>query len=163
MTSLNRSRRCFPIMLSGLVWACMCACGGARSVQAQVSRAMGPAGGDVRALASDPAHPEVLYLGTTDGAIFASRDAGADWQQLGAGGENQNAVVTAIIVAPRDSARLYATTWTREAAGEGGGVSVSIDGGATWHDSGLAGHAVRALAQAASDPAVLVAGARGRV
>jgi photosystem II stability/assembly factor-like uncharacterized protein len=159
MTSLNRSRRCLPIMLFGLVWACACACGGARTLQAQVWRAVGPAGGDVRALASDPAHPEVLYLGTTDGAIFASRDAGADWQQLGAAGENQNAVVTAIMVDPRDSARLYAATWTREAAGEGGGVFVSSDGGATWHDSGLAGHAVRALAQAASDPTVLVAGA----
>jgi photosystem II stability/assembly factor-like uncharacterized protein len=146
-------------MRLGLVWAWVFACSGARPVQAQVWRAMGPAGGDVRALASDPAHPEVVYLGTTDGAIFASRDAGADWQQLGAAGENQNAVVTAIIVDPRDSARLYAATWTREAAGEGGGVFVSSDGGVTWHDSGLAGHAVRALAQAASDPALLVAGA----
>ncbi len=120
---------------------------------------MGPAGGDVRALTSDPSRPEVLYMGTTDGAIFASRDAGADWQQLGTAGENQNAVVTAIIVDPRDSARLYAATWTREAAGEGGGVFLSGDGGETWQDSGLTGHAVRALAQAASDPAVLVAGA----
>jgi photosystem II stability/assembly factor-like uncharacterized protein len=120
---------------------------------------MGPAGGDVRALASDPAHPEVLYMGTTDGAIFASRNAGADWQQLGAAGENQTAVVTAIIVDPRDSARLYAATWTREAASEGGGVFLSHDGGVTWRSAGLAGHAVRALAQSASDPAVLVAGA----
>jgi photosystem II stability/assembly factor-like uncharacterized protein len=158
MTSLNRSLRCFPILLFGVVWACLCAGVGVRSVQAQVWQAMGPAGGDVRALASDPAHPEVLYMGTTDGAIFASRDAGADWEQLGAAGENQNAVVTAIIVDPRDSARLYAATWTREASGEGGGVFLSRDGGVTWRDSGLAGHAVRALAQAASDPAVLVAG-----
>src|ERR1700733_140797 len=86
MISLNRSLRCFPFMRFGLVWACVLACAGARPVQAQVWRAMGPAGGDVRALASDPAHPEVLYLGTTDGAIFASRDAGADWQQLGVAG-----------------------------------------------------------------------------
>jgi photosystem II stability/assembly factor-like uncharacterized protein len=54
---------------------------------------------------------------------------------------------------------LYASTWTREARGEGGGVFLSGDGGATWRDSGLAGHAVRALAQAASDPETLVAGA----
>jgi photosystem II stability/assembly factor-like uncharacterized protein len=126
---------------------------------AQVWQAMGPAGGDVRALATDSAHPEVLYLGTTDGAIFESRDAGADWEALGLIGENQNAVVTAILVDPRNSARLYAATWTREAAGEGGGVFLSGDGGKTWRDSGLAGHAVRALAQAASDPAVLAAGA----
>src|ERR1700691_2912334 len=86
MISLNRSLRCFPFMRFCLGFACVLACAGARPVQAQVWRAMGPAGGDVRALASDPAHPEVLYLGTTDGAIFASRDAGADWQQLGVAG-----------------------------------------------------------------------------
>jgi len=128
-------------------------------LQAQVWQAMGPAGGDVRALASDPAHPNVLYLGTTDGAIFTSRDAGADWEPAGLADGNQNAVVTAILVDPRDSARLYAATWTREAAGEGGGVFLSSDGGKSWRDSGVAGHAVRALAQAASDPAILVAGA----
>ncbi len=137
----------------------MCALLWATQADAQVWQAMGPAGGDVRALASDPAHPEVLYLGTPDGAIFTSRDAGADWEPLGLIGENQNAVVTAILVDPRNSARLFAATWTREAAGEGGGVFLSSDGGVTWRESALAGHAVRALVQPASDPAVLVAGA----
>jgi photosystem II stability/assembly factor-like uncharacterized protein len=159
MTSRNRSLRFIPIVLFGLVCAWVCACGGAAPVQAQAWQAMGPAGGDVRALASDPAQRDVLYMGTTDGAIFVSRDGGADWEQVGMAGERKNAVVTAIIVDPRDSARLYAATWTSEAAGEGGGVFLSSDGGVTWRDAGLAGHAVRALAQAASDPAVLVAGA----
>lgn len=157
MISRNRSLRCFPIFLFGL--ACACAVFWAAPAQAQVWEAMGPTGGDVRALASDPARPEVLYLGTTDGAIFTSSDAGADWEPLGLIGENQNAVVTAILVDPRNSARLFAATWTREAGGEAGGVFLSSDGGATWHESRLAGHAVRALAQAASDPAILVAGA----
>jgi photosystem II stability/assembly factor-like uncharacterized protein len=157
MASRNRSLRWFPISLFGL--ACACALASPMSVQAQVWQAMGPAGGDVRALASDPAHTEVLYLGTTDGGIFTSRSAGADWEPLGLIGENQNAVVTAILVDPRNSARLYAATWTREAAGEGGGVFLSSNGGATWRDSELAGHAVRALVQSASEPAVLVAGA----
>jgi photosystem II stability/assembly factor-like uncharacterized protein len=157
MTSLNRSLRWFPILLFGL--ACVCVLLLEVPTEAQVWQALGPAGGDVRALVSDRVHPHVLYLGTTDGAIFASRDAGADWELLGLIGENQNAVVTAILVDPRNSTRLYATTWTREVATEGGGVFLSSDGGATWRDSGLAGHAVRALAQATSDPAVLVAGA----
>jgi photosystem II stability/assembly factor-like uncharacterized protein len=157
MTSLNRSLRWFPILLFGL--ACVCVLLLEVPTEAQVWQALGPAGGDVRALVSDPVHPHVLYLGTTDGAIFASRDAGADWELLGLIGENQNAVVTAILVDPRNSTRLYAATWTREVATEGGGVFLSSDGGATWRDSGLAGHAVRALAQATSDPAVLVAGA----
>jgi photosystem II stability/assembly factor-like uncharacterized protein len=157
MTSRNRSLRWLPILLFGL--PCACAAGFAEPAEAQVWQAMGPAGGDVRALASDPARPEVLYLGTTDGTIFTSRDAGAGWEPLGLIGRNQNAVVTAILVDPRNSARLYAATWTREASGEGGAVFLSSDGGATWRDSGLSGHAVRALAQAASDPAMLVAGA----
>jgi photosystem II stability/assembly factor-like uncharacterized protein len=159
MTSLNRSLRFIPIMRLGLVCACVFVCVSAPRVQAQLWQAMGPAGGDVRALASDPAHPGVLYLGTADGAFFTSRDAGVDWEQLGVVGESQNAVVTSILVDPRDSARIYAATWTRESAGEGGGVFLSNDGGKTWRYSGLASHAVRALAQAASDPGTLAAGA----
>jgi photosystem II stability/assembly factor-like uncharacterized protein len=157
MTSINRSFRWFPILRFGS--ACACVLLWAVPAGAQVWQAMGPTGGDVRALASDPARREVLYLGTTDGAIFKSRDAGADWEPLGVVGENQNAVVTAILVDPRNSTRLYAATWTREVSTEGGGVFLSRDGGKAWRDSGLAGHAVRALAQAASDPAMLVAGA----
>jgi photosystem II stability/assembly factor-like uncharacterized protein len=159
MTSRNRSLRWFPILLLASVCPCVCVLALAVAAQAQVWQAVGPTGGDVRTLASDPAHPEVLYLGTADGAIFTSRDAGATWEPLGVVGENQNAVVTAMLVDPRNSARLYAATWTREAAGEAGGVFLSSDGGKTWRDSGLAGHAVRAVAQAASDPAMLVAGA----
>jgi photosystem II stability/assembly factor-like uncharacterized protein len=146
-------------LLLASVCPCVCVLALAVAAQAQVWQAVGPTGGDVRTLASDPAHPEVLYLGTADGAIFTSRDAGATWEPLGVVGENQNAVVTAMLVDPRNSARLYAATWTREAAGEAGGVFLSSDGGKTWRDSGLAGHAVRAVAQAASDPAMLVAGA----
>src|SRR6202451_3972350 len=86
MTSRNRSLRRFPILLLASVCPCVCVLALAVPAQAQVWQAMGPTGGDVRALASDPAHPEVLYLGTTDGAIFTSRDAGADWQQLGVAG-----------------------------------------------------------------------------
>jgi hypothetical protein len=86
MTSRNRSLRCISIVLFGL--ACACALASPISVHAQVWQAMGPAGGDVRALASDPAHTEVLYLGATDGLIFTSRNAGADWGPLGLIGEN---------------------------------------------------------------------------
>src|ERR1700722_7618474 len=108
MTSRNRSLRCFPILLWGLACASMCACVSAQPLQAQVWQATGPAGGDVRGLASDPAHPNVLYMGTTDGAIFISRDAGADWEPVGLAGENRNSVGTTTIVGPRASARLCA-------------------------------------------------------
>ena len=49
MISRNNSSRCFPIFLIGVA----CAFALAAPVQAQVWQAMGPAGGDVRALASD--------------------------------------------------------------------------------------------------------------
>lgn len=126
---------------------------------AQTWEAIGPTGGDVRALAIDPSHPDFVYLGTTDGHIFGSRDGGSHWSLLGLAGATGNAIVTAIIVDPRDFETLFASTWTRENYGEGGGVYVSRDGGKSWRDSGLAGHAVRALLEAPSAPDILVAGA----
>jgi photosystem II stability/assembly factor-like uncharacterized protein len=127
--------------------------------RAQTWRAVGPGGGDVRALAIDPNHREQVYLGTTDGHIFGSHDGGEHWRLLGLAGPKANAVVTAIIVDPRDSGKLYASTWTRERQAEGGGVFLSLDAGKSWRETGLAGHAVRALAQASSDLDILIAGA----
>jgi len=126
---------------------------------AQTWEAIGPSGGDVRALVADPSHPEFVYLGTTDGHIFGSRDAGSHWSLLGQAGAAGNAIVTAILIDPHDSNTVIASTWTREQYGEGGGVFLSRDSGKTWRDSGLAGHAVRALVEAPSDPDILIAGA----
>ncbi|HSY57911.1 MAG TPA: YCF48-related protein [Terriglobales bacterium] len=127
--------------------------------QSQTWKSLGPDGGDARALASDPSHPGFVYLGTTDGHIFGSRDGGRRWDLLGLAGSSHNAIVTSLIVDPRNSATLFASTWTREQHGEGGGIFCSNDGGRTWRARGLAGHAVRALVQAPSDPDTLVAGA----
>lgn len=129
------------------------------SVHAQVWRALGPSGGDVRSLAMDPRNPHGIYLGTTDGHVFGSRDAGEHWQLLGRAGNSREAVVTSLIVSPDSSSTLYASTWTRDARSEGGGVFVSADGGSNWHALGLDGHAIRALAIAPSDSKQLVAGA----
>src|ERR1700674_5452374 len=65
---------------------------------AQTWEAIGPTGGDVRALAIDPSHPDFVYLGTTDGHIFGSRDGGSHWSLLGLAGATGNAIVTALIV-----------------------------------------------------------------
>lgn len=130
-----------------------------RNVNGQTWRTLGPDGGDVFALAMDSHDPKTLYLGCADGHIFVSHDAGDQWQILGRAGESQNAVVTSIVVDARDSHELYASTWTRELHGEGGGVFRSTDAGVHWKSAGLDGHAVRALAQAPSNPQELVAGA----
>jgi photosystem II stability/assembly factor-like uncharacterized protein len=125
--------------------------------RAQAWKPLGPPGGDVRALAADPARPARIFLGTADGHIFGSEDSGAHWTLLGRASSRLDAVITAIVVDPRDGNVLFASSWTRDAAA-GGGVFRSSDGGRTWSGAGLAGEAVRALAMAPSDPNVLVAG-----
>lgn len=127
--------------------------------RAQTWRPLGPPGGNVFALAMDSHNPKTIYLGCADGHIFVSHDAGDQWQIIGRAGPSRNAVVSSLVVDAADSQRLYASTWTRELHGEGGGVFRSTDAGVHWAASGLEGHAVRALAQASSDPHELVAGA----
>ncbi len=132
------------------------------TARAQVWRSMGPPGGNVQSLVADPHNPGVLYLGTTDGHVFTSRDDGAHWMLDGRVGHRLDSVVDSIIVDPRNSSRLFAGAWTLNPAA-GGGVYESEDTGRTWHALGLAGKAVRALAQAPSDPNILVAGTLGGV
>jgi photosystem II stability/assembly factor-like uncharacterized protein len=131
----------------------------APSAKSQTWKPLGPDGGDVRTLASDPSRPNFVYLGTTDGHVFGSEDGGRQWRLLGLAGAAHNAIVTAILVDPRDSDLLFASIWTREKKGEGGGIYRSTDRGRSWQPAGLVGHAVRAFVTAPSDPDTLVAGA----
>lgn len=131
----------------------------APSAKSQTWKPLGPDGGDVRTLASDPTRPNFVYLGTTDGHIFGSEDGGRRWQLLGLAGVAHNAIVTAILIDPRDSDLLLASIWTSEKQGEGGGIYRSTDRGRSWQPAGLVGHAVRAFVAASSDPDTLVAGA----
>jgi photosystem II stability/assembly factor-like uncharacterized protein len=108
-------------------------------------------------LAADPTHPDRIFLGTADGHIFGSVDSGEHWSLLGRASARFDAVITAIVVDPRDSNVLFASSWTRDDVA-GGGVFRSADGGQTWSNAGLAGQAVRVLVMAPSDPDILVAG-----
>jgi photosystem II stability/assembly factor-like uncharacterized protein len=125
---------------------------------AQVWQPMGPPGGDVRTLASDPANRSHLFLGTSDGHIFGSTDAGEHWTLLGRAGARLDSVVTSIVVDAHDPRVLWAATWTQDPTA-GGGIYRSENGGETWQSAGLAGHAVRALAAAAGQDQLLIAGA----
>ena len=127
------------------------------SVHAQSWRQVGPPGGDVQSLAAAPGGTRTLFLGTSDGHVFGSKDSGEHWALLGRIGEHHDDVIMSMVVDSRSPETLYATSWTLGA--DGGGVYRSADTGHTWKLIGLQGLVVRAIAQAASNPNVLVAGA----
>src|SRR5271163_532013 len=129
----------------------------AAATPAQTWRQVGPPGGTVITLEADPHDVKKIYLGTSDGHVFSSVDEGAHWQLLSRIGTGQDDVVTHILVDPRDSNKLYASTWTLYSGG--GGVYQSDDAGRSWKVIGLAHETVRALAQAPTNPNILVAGA----
>ena len=129
----------------------------AAAARPETWKPLGPPGGDVRVLAADPSQRKRVFLGTADGHIFGSEDSGAHWRLLGRASTRLDAVITAIVVDPRDGNVLFASSWTREVA-VGGGVFRSGDGGRTWSEAGLGGQAVRALVVTPSDPDTLVAG-----
>jgi photosystem II stability/assembly factor-like uncharacterized protein len=121
--------------------------------------ALGPDGGDVRSLAHDPHNPDRLFLGTSSGELFLSKDGGRGWSHLAHVGERDDYVVDHVLIDPRDSALMYASAWSVESQAAGD-VFRSKDGGKTWQAMpGMHNKSVRALAQAASNPNVLVAGA----
>lgn len=121
---------------------------------------LGPAGGMVLSLGVDSAG--TVYLGTSDGHIFASEDRGARWELRGRVGTRTDAVITGLAADPRAPGKVFAALWFR-AAGAGGGVFRSGDGGRTWQPSGLQGEAVRALEFSPSQPETIVAGTRSGV
>jgi len=116
---------------------------------------VGPWGGDVRSLVADPARPGRVYLGTADGVIFRSDDAGRSWSRTEPGFPLSGMSLDNAAVDPEG--RLVVGYW--EVAGRGGGVAVSADGGSRFEVlPGIAGESVRALAIAPSDSRTLVVG-----
>jgi photosystem II stability/assembly factor-like uncharacterized protein len=127
------------------------------SANAQTWRQVGPPGGDVQSLASVPGNARTLFLGTSDGHVFGSRDGGEHWELLGRIGEQHDDVIMSMVVDARSANTIYATSWTLSS--RGGGVYRSADAGHTWRLIGLEGLVVRAIAEAPSNPDILVAGA----
>jgi photosystem II stability/assembly factor-like uncharacterized protein len=131
------------------------------SANAQTWRQVGPPGGDVQSLAASPGSARTLFLGTSDGHVFGSHDGGELWELLGRIGEHHDDVIMSMVVDARATNTIYATSWTLSS--QGGGVYRSSDSGRTWQLIGLEGLVVRAIAQAPSNPDILVAGAHDGV
>ena len=124
---------------------------------AQMWERVGPEGGDVISLAS--AGENDVILGTADGHVFASRDAGEHWELRGRIGKRNDAIAQRIVADARVRTTFYAAVWMQDPA-VGGGVFRTSDGGKNWEAIGLEKEAVRALAQSAENPEVLVAGTK---
>ncbi|MGA7616057.1 MAG: YCF48-related protein [Thermoanaerobaculia bacterium] len=117
-------------------------------------------GADVRALVVDPAHPDTVYLGTSQGEVYRSLDGGKSWTNPRGSTPFPGYVVDNLEIDLRG--RLWAACW-----GLWGGsvIAVSNDGGKTWfrRDEGLRDQSIRALALDSSDSHSLVAGGLGGI
>ncbi|MBI4470516.1 MAG: hypothetical protein HY650_14470 [Acidobacteria bacterium] len=122
-------------------------------------KAVGPYGGDLRQVVVDPLDADTLFVSTGDGKVYRSQDGGKNWV-LPHGGLRQSRFTVDALLADASPQRLvFAGTWST-GLDHRGGVFRSSDRGETWTElPGMSGHAIRALAQCAAEPSVLVAGA----
>lgn len=121
--------------------------------------ALGPDGGDVRSLAYNPQNPDQLYLGTSTGEIFVSSDSGHSWARFAHLGSGDDYVIDHIAFNPQNPKTMYVAAWSVDNQ-QAGDLFRSHDGGKTWQVlPDMHGKSIRAMAIAASDSQVLVAGA----
>lgn len=117
----------------------------------------GPDGGDARSIAADPHDKNHLYLGTANGWIYESHNEGAEWKRLARVGKRDDLVLDSIVVDPLNTNHVMVGAWVL--GGQVGDLFTSDDAGATWKTiPELKGQSVLALANAASDPKMFVAG-----
>ena len=123
----------------------------------------GPYGGDVRSLAVHPQSPERFFLGTADGQIYISRNAGDWWEKLSPGLSRRDLVVDNLVFHPSDPGVLYAACW--ELSSSEGRLYVTRDAGNSWKtvDLGRFSGRIRAISIAPSEPQVLALGLSGGV
>ncbi|MEA2491514.1 MAG: hypothetical protein QOH21_3306, partial [Acidobacteriota bacterium] len=118
-------------------------------------RRAGLFGADVRALISDPATPDRLYLGTSGGEVYVSNDGARSWTNPRHGIPFPGFIVDNLLVDRQG--RLWAACW---GLWGGGVIAMSDDGGKSWsrRDAGLEDFSVRAIAVDPSDARFLVVG-----
>ena len=82
-------------------------------------------------MAESPRNPDVLYVGSDDGAMWRTLDGGANWTDITS--NIPNIPVHCIVVDPDDGNSLY--------VGSDLGVYVSVDQGGTWASMNTGGFA----------------------
>ena len=95
-----------------------------------------PGQGRVNAVAVDPNNPNIWYAGAPAGGIWKSTNAGSSWVNLF--DDFMQIGVSGIAIDPNDSNIIYIATGDDDAADSYSiGVYKSLDGGATWNETGL--------------------------
>lgn len=132
--------------------------------QERIWRMSGPFGGDVASMAIDPRNGKRLIVGTNDGQLFRSLDAGVTWQRIKPG---VKAIGYSLGIIHFDHERpnvIYiGATQIKDAVNDatGGAIFVSQDGGDSWREiEVMRGRSIRGLVQSAKDPNMLLVAAR---
>ncbi len=121
---------------------------------------VGPNGGDVRSVEIDPRDKNKLYIGTTDGQIHVSSDAGKSWRML-VSFEKPQLNLEQLLVDSRDSNVIYASGHRGKLPG---GFFKSTNGGRSWKESkDLKDQAIHAMTQSPKDPDMLFVGTKNGV
>ncbi|HSD32446.1 MAG TPA: glycosyl hydrolase [Gemmatimonadales bacterium] len=125
-------------------------------------REIGPfRGGRVAAVAGDPVHPLVFYMGATGGGVWKTANAGLSWEPI-ADSALGSGSIGAIAVAPSDPNVIYVGTGESTLRGNvspGDGMYRSTDAGKTWSRIGLtdAGQTARIMVDPRDPDRVYVA------
>lgn len=84
---------------------------------------IGPEGGKIVSLATDPIHPDTLYAGTWGGGVFKTTNGGVNWYPVNSG--LGNSFIYSLAVNPLHPDMLYAGTYR-------GKLYKSLNGGQSW-------------------------------
>lgn len=121
---------------------------------------IGPNGGDVRSVEIDPKDKNRIYIGTADGQIHVSNDAGKTWKML-VSFDKPLLNLEQLLVDSRDSNVIYASGHRGNLPG---GFYKSSDAGKTWKENkDLKAQAVHAMTQSPKDPDMLFVGTKNGV
>ena len=122
-------------------------------------------GGRITDIQSSPQKPAVIFVGTANGGVFRSSDAGTTFQPVF---ESQPSLsIGALAIDPSNPERIWVGTGEANSSGStysGTGIYLSTDGGNTWQHKGLLeSHHIGRIVIDPHDPRTLYVAALGNL